>query len=68
MAFASHMATYTGSIERSTHEDISPELPDALPTYVIIESEHSRGDVLACCHRRAIMGLAQKLGNIWRPD
>ena len=33
-----------------------------------MESEHSRGDVLACCHRRAITGLAQKLGNISRPD
>jgi hypothetical protein len=35
---------------------------------VIKESEHSRGELLACCHRRAITGLVQKLANIEGPD
>ena len=33
-----------------------------------MESEHSRGELLACCHRRAIKGLVQKLCTIWGPD
>jgi hypothetical protein len=67
MAFVSHMATYTGSMERSAHA-VTPMLPDTLSAYVIKESEHSRGELLACCHRRAITGLLQNVGNTWRPD
>ncbi len=33
-----------------------------------MESEHSRGVLLACCHRRAIKGLLQKLWTNWKPD
>ena len=32
-----------------------------------MESEHSRGVLLAFCHRRAMTGLVQKLGKYWGP-
>jgi hypothetical protein len=57
MAFASHMATYVGSIERNAH-GVKRSL---VLTIEIMESEHSRGALMACCHRRDIKGLVQKL-------
>jgi hypothetical protein len=33
-----------------------------------MESEHSRGESLACCHKRAIEGLLQKLWINWGVD
>ena len=66
MAFASHMATYAGSIERNAH-GVTRSL---VLTIEIMESEHSRGELMACCHRRDIKGLVQKLklsGGLDRP-
>jgi hypothetical protein len=57
MDFASHKATYVGSIERNAHG----VMRSLVLTIEIMESEHSRGELMACCHRRDIKGWVQKL-------
>jgi len=57
MDFASHKATYVGSIERNAHGVVR----SLVLTIEIMESEHSRGELMACCHRRDIKGWVQKL-------
>jgi len=52
------MATYVGSIERIAHGVM---LNSAL-MIEIMESEHSRGELMACCHKTDIQGVVQKLG------
>ena len=56
MAFASHTATYVVSIERNAHG----VMDNLALMIVIMESEHSRGESMACFHKRAVTGLVQK--------
>ena len=56
MAFASHTATYVASNERNAHGVMN----NLALMIVIMESEHSRRETMACFHKRAVTGLVQK--------
>ena len=63
IALASHSATYAGSSDRRTH--VVTLRPNTSPSaassrLAIMASEHSRGELLACCHSSAITGSVQK--------
>ncbi len=53
MALASHTATYVVSNERSAHG----VMDNLALMIVVMESEHSRGETMACFHKRAVTGL-----------
>jgi hypothetical protein len=63
IALASHNATYAGSNVFSTHVvTFLPKMPRSASSsrLAIMASEHSRGELLACCHSNAITGSVQK--------
>ena len=71
IALASHSATYAGSNVFSTHVvTCLPKMPRSASSsrLAIMVSEHSRGELLACCHSSAITGSVQKRERTWGAD